>query len=231
MRHSSSTSTTIQDLENAMKFLNKELTVEDIENIYGDFNDPTFQSALREVKSNLDNITRAINLRSLVLLKNAMMGYKYMINQALGVSIMSLRTVQRRINASKARIGKYEKQLEEYKSFNELLDSAVLVKNAGKMTQELEDRLVNLIHDMDDSGYLTKYMELTTKHMKVSMNLIKEEVRYGKLEVKQKELLKLKNRQDEKIQTVDMRIYATQMQTLVNVVQDMFTMVLNNINY
>lgn len=231
MRHSSSIRTSLNDLENAMKFLNKELTVEDIENIYGDFNDPTFQSALKEVKSNLDNITRAINLRSLVLLKNAMMGYKYMVNQALGVSIMSLRTAKRRINASNARIGKYEKQLEEYKPFNELLDSAILAEKAGKMTQELEDRLVNLINDMDDSGYLTKYMELTTKHMKVSMNLIKEKVRYGKLEVEQNKLLKLRNQLNEKIQTVDKRIYATQMQTLVNVVQDMFTMVLNNIIY
>lgn len=231
MRHSSSTSTTIQDLENAMKFLNKELTVEDIENIYGDFNDPAFQSALREVKGNLDNITRAINLRSLTLLKNAMMGYKYMINQALGVSIMSLRTIQRRINASKARMGKYEKQLEEYKSFNELLDSAILVKNAGKMTEELEDRLVNLIHDMDDSGYLTKYMELTTKHMQVTNNLIKEQLRYGKLDVKRKDLLKVRKQLDEKIQTVDKQIYTTQMQTLVNVMQDMFTMVLDNLYY
>ena len=69
MRHSSSINTTLNDLENAMKFLNKELTVEDIENIYGDFNDPTFQSALKEAKQMVEGLITAYRLKDLNIIR------------------------------------------------------------------------------------------------------------------------------------------------------------------
>ena len=70
-----SSKTTLKDLEIAIKFLNKEITVKDVEDIYGNFNDPKFQSALSEAKSLVENLTQSIGLRNLVLLRSSLKSY------------------------------------------------------------------------------------------------------------------------------------------------------------
>ena len=190
MRRSSSINTTLQDLENAIKFLNKELSVRDIENIYGDFNDPTFQAALKEVKGNLDDITRAVNLRNLVLLKNAYEKWADML-----------------VSKIKSKVKEIAAKETELKKLDEIADTLT------KMS----------LDDLSNEELL-----LVAKFTKQYGNQIE-------FQKKRNEILGAMNKKLENISTqlsrVEKQIYATQMQTLVNVMQDMFTMVLDNIIY
>ena len=193
MKASSSTNTTVQDLENAIRFLNKELSVRDIENIYGDFNDPTFQAALREVKGNLDDITRAVNLRSLVLLKNA---YE-----------------------------KWEKML-----INKWKNQAQFILEKEKELEQW-DKVVNLLVNLDKGAwdkFTNEELLLIARFtQKYGNKLNYQKMRVEVLEKQQKELEKVGNQ----LVGVNKQIYFTQMNTLVNVMQNMFTMVLDNIIY
>ena len=193
MRRSSSINTTLKDLENAIKFLNKELSVRDIENIYGDFNDPTFQAALKEVKGNLSDITRAVNLRSLIMLRNAYEKWEETL------------------------MDKWKKQAQ-----------LILIKDKEfKEWDKVAKLLVNLDKSEWDKFTNEELLLIAQFSQKYGNKLNYQKQRLEILNKMQKELEKV----DKQLVGVKKQIYFTQMSTLVNVMQDMFTMVLDNIIY
>lgn len=219
MKASSSTSTTIQDLENAIRFLNKELSVRDIENIYGDFNDPTFQAALKEVKGNLDDITRAVNLRSLVLLKNA---YTKWMN-----------TLDEKINEQGQKLEDARKNLKVYtKLYNKSIEDEKKNYQTIQDTLKLWKQKIGNLYYKELQGLASTYEQLraqgrayeTKQVLKAKNKVIEQENIVGELEVEQTQL-------GIQLSRVEKQIYFTQMSTLVNVMQNMFTMVLDNIIY
>lgn len=219
MRHSSSINTTLQDLENAIKFLNKELSVRDIENIYGDFNDPTFQAALKEVKGNLDDITRAVNLRSLVLLKNAYTKWMNIIDDKINKQGQKLEEARKNLNVYNKL---YNKSIEEEKKNYQTIQE----------TLKLWQQKIGNLYYKELQGLASTYEQLraqgrayeTKQVLKAKNKVIEQENIVGELEVEQTKL-------GIQLSRVEKQIYATQMQTLVNVMQGMFTMVLDNIIY
>lgn len=219
MRRSSSTNTSLQDLENAIRFLNKELSVRDIENIYGDFNDPTFQAALKEVKGNLDDITRAVNLRSLVLLKNSYNKWMNIIDEKINKKGQELEQANKTLNIY-TRF--YNNSIEEEKKNRQTIQETqkLWLQKIGNLYYEELQRLSSTWEQwMADAIAYNKRQVLKAKN-----KVIEQENIVGELEVEQTKL-------GIQLSRVEKQIYATQMATLVNVMQNMFTMVLDNIIY
>ena len=219
MRRSSSINTTLEDLENAIRFLNKELSVRDIENIYGDFNDPTFQAALKEAKGNLDDITRAVNLRNLVLLKNS---YNKWMN-----------IIDEKINEQGQKLEQARKELNIYtRSYNNSIEEEKKNYQTIQETLKLWQQKIGNLYYKELQGLASTYEQLraqgrayeTRQILKAKNRVIEQENIVGKLEVEQTQL-------GIQLSRVEKQIYATQTQTLVNVMQGMFTMVLDNIIY
>lgn len=224
MRHSSSTSTTLNDLENAMKFLNKELTVEDIENIYGDFNDPTFQSALKEAKQMVDGLIMAYRLRDLNTIKAVIEKNIRIINKAVIGGLEVARNLRSKYLGASMLENLYytekftqgEGRRRKTKTFT--IESNSLVKpnsqsDVGKLVLKYQQQMESKLNK--NPYYVSTFYE---KEYQGQLKAVQYWSERGREEA-------------QKIVTIDKRIYGINLQTLVNVIQDMFTMVLNNLYY
>lgn len=224
MSRSSSINTTLNDLENAMKFLNKELTVEDIENIYGDFNDPTFQSALKEAKQMVDGLIMAYKLKDLniiraVIEKNIRIINKAVIkglgvarelrNKYLGASLMENLYYTKKFTYGEGRRRKTKVFTIESNDLFKPNSQSDVGKLVLKYQQQMESKL----------NQNPNYISMT--YEKMYQGQLKA-VEYWTGE---------RTREKERLSKVEQQLYATNLQTLVNVIQDMFTMVLNNLYY
>ena len=232
-----SSKTTLKDLEIAIKFLNKEITVKDVEDIYGNFNDPKFQSALSQVKDLYGDIGRAINLRNLVLLRNSELKFQSILNNAIVESEFQL-----------AGLTQYRKELESHVNY--------------ELKKEVEAQRLNMLRyarmSVNDifkeitasvPGVIKAMPGFTERYQQKAWDL-KTGVTYRAWVLTQKDRLQELEHYDAAIIEVEgkiniqqailsqgriniarlnKQIYLNQLQTLVNVTQGMFQMVIDNI--
>lgn len=224
MSRSSSINTTLNDLENAMKFLNKELTVEDIENIYGDFNDPTFQSALKEAKQMVDGLIMAYKLKDLNIIRAVIEKNIRIINKAVIQGLGVARDLRNKyLGASMLEYSYYTKKF----TYGE-------GRRRKAKTFTIESNDLFKPNSQSEVGQLVlKYQQQMESKLNQNPNYIS--MTYAKMYRGQLKAVEYwtgeRRREKEKLNKVEQQLYATNLQTLVNVIQDMFTMVLNNINY
>lgn len=235
--NSNSSKTTLKDLEIAIKFLNKEITVKDIEAIYGDFNDPKFQSALSQVKDLYGDIGRAINLRNLVLLRNSELKFQTILNNAIIESEFQLAGLTQYRKELKSHIDYELKREVEVQRLNMLRYARMSVQDIFK---EITASVPGIIKSMPgfNERYQQKAWNLKTgvtyrAWVETQKDRLQELEHYdaaiidveGKINIQQAILSQ--NKID--VARLNKQIYLNQLQTLVNVTQGMFQMVIDNI--
>lgn len=91
--------TLIQDYNNAIDFINGKKSVSDIEEIYGDFNDPQFQAALKEVKNIISEINRGAQTKNLLIIRTGLNSIANRLESALRNSYYERGQLYKSINA------------------------------------------------------------------------------------------------------------------------------------
>lgn len=238
--NNNSSKTTLKDLEIAIKFLNKEITVKDVEDIYGNFNDPKFQSALSEAKSLVENLTQSISLRNLVLLRSSLKSYYNYLGKIIQNTIVeisnNLAETQRIARNIKIASRYYKAELrgveQAKKESAEFLKKAMSIE-LQKLTQE-ELRL--FARDFKDVDMMMKLYEKraasalkSAEKYRLKLNVLEKDLADKEaLQVKLEEDVKLTNI---KLTSVEKAIYANQLLTLSNVVSGLWEHVRDNIIY
>ena len=235
-----SSKTTLKDLEIAIKFLNKEITVKDVEDIYGNFNDPKFQSALSEAKSLIENLTQSIGLRNLVLLRSSLKSYYNYLGKIIQNTIFEIsrnlsetQRIARNIKIASRYYNAELKAVEQAKKQSaEFLKKAMSVE-LQKLTQE---ELRIFARDFKDVDMMVKLYEKradaalkSAEKYRLKLNVLEKDLADKEaLQVKLEEDVKLTNI---KLTNVEKAIYANQLLTLSNVVSGLWEQVRDNIIY
>ena len=235
-----SSKTTLKDLEIAIKFLNKEITVKDVEDIYGNFNDPKFQSALSEAKSLIENLTQSISLRNLVLLRSSLKSYYNYLGKIIQNTIFEIsrnlsetQRIARNIKIASRYYNAELKAVEQAKKQSaEFLKKAMSVE-LQKLTQE---ELRIFARDFKDVDMMVKLYEKradaalkSAEKYRLKLNVLEKDLADKEaLQVKLEEDVKLTNI---KLTNVEKAIYANQLLTLSNVVSGLWEQVRDNIIY
>lgn len=225
--NNNSSKTTLKDLEIAIKFLNKEITVQDVEAIYGNFNDPNFQSALSEAKSLMENLTQSISLRNLVLFRSSLKNYYNYLGNVIRNTITevsnNLAETQRIARNIKIASRYYKAELrgveQAKKESAKFLEKAMSIE-LQKLTQ---DELRWFARDFRNVDMMVKHYEKraasalkSAEKYKAKLNLLEKDLTEKEaLQVKLEEEVKLTNI---KLTNVEKAIYANQLLTLSNVV-------------
>ena len=235
-----SSKTTLKDLEIAIKFLNKEITVKDVEDIYGNFNDPKFQSALSEAKSLISNLTQSISLRNLVLLRSSLKSYYNYLGKIIQNTIFEIsrnlsetQRIARNIKISARYYNAELKAVEQAKKQSaEFLKKAMSVE-LQKLTQE---ELRIFARDFKDVDMMTKLYEKRAAAALKSAEKYRLKLNVLEKDLADKEALQVKLEEDVKLTnitltSVEKAIYANQLLTLSNVVSGLWEHVRDNIIY
>ena len=240
MRADSSTKTTLQDLENAIKFLNKELTVKEIEDIYGDFNNPRFQAALQEAKGVIGQISNAINLRSNVLLRTALMHYQGYIKEVIQTTMeeitQNIADVQRLARNIKI-AGRYHKaELKGVEMARDSLAKFLEKKLSLELDKLTADELKWLARDEQDlKNLLETYnkralsAQKSAQKYRAKIQILADDV--AKKEALQKDLEEKAKANNIALTRVDKAIYVNNLLTLSNVVSGTWEQIRNYIIY
>lgn len=246
MKADSSTKTTLQDLENAIKFLNKELTVKEIEDIYGDFNNPRFQAALQEAKGVIKETTSAMNLRNLVHLKAAEQAFIKILTSKIGrykreaerMYKVSSRLkghldyeLRLEIEAQEANLRRYATMSIE-QIYNELLErnasAPSVIRNTIYQSPRYKERLWKEA-EMRKSGEYLESWEWARDYQGKKASWIWRMARSrervaAKMETEVAGV-------EAHVRLINKQIYFNQLGMITNIVQGMFSQVLNYINY
>lgn len=232
-----SSKTTLKDLEIAIKFLNKEITVKDVEDIYGNFNDPKFQSALSQVKDLYGDIGRAINLRNLVLLRDSAIKFHSILYKAIirgGFRLTNLTQYKKElkshidyelkeeVEAQRLNMLRYA-QMSIDDIFEEITASVPgVIKTLPNFKINWQKKAINLKSGVTYKAWVetqkARLQEL--EHYDAAIADVE-----GKITIQQAVLSQ--NKID--IARLNKQIYLNQLQTLVNVTQGMFQMIIDNI--
>ena len=235
-----SSKTTLKDLEIAIKFLNKEITVKDVEDIYGNFNDPKFQSALSEAKSLIENLTQSIGLRNLVLLRSSLKSYYNYLGKIIQNTIFEIsrnlsetQRIARNIKIASRYYNAELKAVEQAKKQSaEFLKKAMSVE-LQKLTQE---ELRIFARDFKDVDMMVKLYEKRADAALKSAEKYRLKLNVLEKDLADKEALQVKLEEDVKLTnitltSVEKAIYANQLLTLSNVVSGLWEHVRDNIIY
>ena len=235
-----SSKTTLKDLEIAIKFLNKEITVKDVEDIYGNFNDPKFQSALSEAKSLVENLTQSIGLRNLVLLRSSLKSYYNYLGKIIQNTIFEIsrnlsetQRIARNIKIASRYYNAELKAVEQAKKQSaEFLKKAMSVE-LQKLTQE---ELRIFARDFKDVDMMVKLYEKRADAALKSAEKYRLKLNVLEKDLADKEALQVKLEEDVKLTnitltSVEKAIYANQLLTLSNVVSGLWEHVRDNIIY
>ena len=238
--NNNSSKTTLKDLEIAIKFLNKEITVKDVEDIYGNFNDPKFQSALSEAKSLISNLTQSISLRNLVLLRSSLKSYYNYLGDIIQNTIVEIsrnlsetQRIARNIKIASRYYNAELKAVEHAKKQSaEFLKKAMSVE-LQKLTQE---ELRIFARDFKDVDMMTKLYEKRAAAALKSAEKYRLKLNVLEKDLADKEALQVKLEEDVKLTnitltSVEKAIYANQLLTLSNVVSGLWEHVRDNIIY
>ena len=216
--NNNSSKTTLKDLEIAIKFLNKEITVKDVEDIYGNFNDPKFQSALSEAKQLFEELGTAVKLRDLTLLRKAYIRYKYYLVKLATNAEQNVRSTLQEITKLRTSAERNLKAMRLY---------STAIKRIEAKDLDRYSRLVTYWKPFFEGairGRRKGLAKLATKLDALNLDIQEKEAEFEEFKTNL-------GKAQYNIMMTQRAIYASQMQSLVNIMQGMFELVLDNIIY